>query len=105
MIRRPPRSTLFPYTTLFRSAILGLLGGLGGLVLALWGTDLLVAAGGDNLPRFREVSGDGRGLLFTLGLFLLTRLFFGLVPAPPASRPGLNETPQESGRRGTSGAR
>src|SRR3712207_7644847 len=23
MIRRPPRSTLFPYTTLFRSAILG----------------------------------------------------------------------------------
>src|SRR2546425_11843931 len=23
MIRRPPRSTLFPYTTLFRSALLG----------------------------------------------------------------------------------
>src|SRR3712207_7524553 len=28
MIRRPPRSTLFPYTTLFRSLVLG----LGGLV-------------------------------------------------------------------------
>src|SRR3989454_7292975 len=27
MIRRPPRSTLFPYTTLFRSRLLG--GGLG----------------------------------------------------------------------------
>src|SRR2546427_8683975 len=26
MIRRPPRSTLFPYTTLFRSACLGLWG-------------------------------------------------------------------------------
>src|SRR5437667_4608907 len=26
MIRRPPRSTLFPYTTLFRSPILGSLG-------------------------------------------------------------------------------
>src|SRR3712207_8505272 len=26
MIRRPPRSTLFPYTTLFRSAILIMLG-------------------------------------------------------------------------------
>src|SRR3712207_7277474 len=26
MIRRPPRSTLFPYTTLFRSAAAGLLG-------------------------------------------------------------------------------
>src|SRR5438270_8488085 len=28
MIRRPPRSTLFPYTTLFRSEILDLLRGL-----------------------------------------------------------------------------
>src|SRR2546427_11515053 len=27
MIRRPPRSTLFPYTTLFRSALGGALGG------------------------------------------------------------------------------
>src|SRR5205823_14809139 len=26
MIRRPPRSTLFPYTTLFRSIFVGLLG-------------------------------------------------------------------------------
>src|SRR3712207_8358417 len=26
MIRRPPRSTLFPYTTLFRSPLLGLVG-------------------------------------------------------------------------------
>src|SRR5687767_15343185 len=34
MIRRPPRSTLFPYTTLFRSAeFLGL--GLGGIFRAL----------------------------------------------------------------------
>src|SRR5256885_8183713 len=34
MIRRPPRSTLFPYTTLFRSLAGGAFG-LGGLVLAL----------------------------------------------------------------------
>src|SRR2546422_10687783 len=26
MIRRPPRSTLFPYTTLFRSAVIGITG-------------------------------------------------------------------------------
>src|SRR2546425_5908204 len=32
MIRRPPRSTLFPYTTLFRSAVVGHL--LAGLELA-----------------------------------------------------------------------
>src|SRR5258708_10771259 len=29
MIRRPPRSTLFPYTTLFRSPLIGLTGSLG----------------------------------------------------------------------------
>src|SRR2546430_13725431 len=34
MIRRPPRSTLFPYTTLFRSAAR-----LGGPVEAVWPTD------------------------------------------------------------------
>src|SRR5260370_23690686 len=27
MIRRPPRSTLFPYTTLFRSSVTGIAGG------------------------------------------------------------------------------
>src|SRR3712207_8662358 len=32
MIRRPPRSTLFPYTTLFRSVTVGALAG-GGLLL------------------------------------------------------------------------
>src|SRR3712207_8575179 len=31
MIRRPPRSTLFPYTTLFRSKILALVDALGNL--------------------------------------------------------------------------
>src|SRR5438034_8734015 len=35
MIRRPPRSTLFPYTTLFRSSLRGLVRGFGneGVVL------------------------------------------------------------------------
>src|SRR3712207_8050190 len=34
MIRRPPRSTLFPYTTLFRSVLLDPPGDLGRLILA-----------------------------------------------------------------------
>src|SRR2546421_1339429 len=35
MIRRPPRSTLFPYTTLFRSQVLILLGFLAVVVVPL----------------------------------------------------------------------
>src|SRR5258706_15190553 len=35
MIRRPPRSTLFPYTTLFRSVSLGIIVVFGGATLVL----------------------------------------------------------------------
>src|SRR2546425_3689711 len=35
MIRRPPRSTLFPYTTLFRSSVALLLAGFAGFQLSL----------------------------------------------------------------------
>src|SRR5688572_31993735 len=35
MIRRPPRSTLFPYTTLFRSIIIGV------SILTFWVLDLI----------------------------------------------------------------
>src|SRR5260370_7995712 len=35
MIRRPPRSTLFPYTTLFRSALQPVIGTLNGLIAGL----------------------------------------------------------------------
>src|SRR3712207_7284269 len=34
MIRRPPRSTLFPYTTLFRSALIAILAQMGSFVPA-----------------------------------------------------------------------
>src|SRR5688572_32560947 len=44
MIRRPPRSTLFPYTTLFRS-----------MVRAIVGTLLEVGEGKTDLEGFRRV--------------------------------------------------
>src|SRR5690242_21319355 len=47
MIRRPPRSTLFPYTTLFRSA-----GGLSGAALTWWVGYL--AGGGSYQGRSEE---------------------------------------------------
>src|SRR3712207_7121635 len=51
MIRRPPRSTLFPYTTLFRSHEDGPDGGGQGVA----GT---VAAGGEDHPPAHEERGD-----------------------------------------------
>src|SRR2546430_4938616 len=39
MIRRPPRSTLFPYTTLFRSIAVFTAGGLSGIFLAAFPVD------------------------------------------------------------------
>src|SRR3712207_9445467 len=46
MIRRPPRSTLFPYTTLFRSQGVGVVAGLLGAAQGLAGP-LDVDLGGD----------------------------------------------------------
>src|SRR3712207_8826188 len=70
MIRRPPRSTLFPYTTLFRSGGGGFGGGrigLGGLLIAavlsiIFGRDfispLLMNGGGSPAPRHVDQSRD-----------------------------------------------
>jgi putative ABC transport system permease protein len=74
------------------------------LILALWATDLLVAAVPDNIPRLGEAGVDARVLFFTLGVSVLTGIVFGLVPALQASRPDLNETLKE-GERGSTGTR
>src|SRR5256885_7839824 len=65
MIRRPPRSTLFPYTTLFRSGLLGgVVGGDGGLLGGVLGDNGLVGGllGGDGGLLGGVLGGDG-GLL------------------------------------------
>src|SRR2546430_12223971 len=48
MIRRPPRSTLFPYTTLFRSALMGAIMSLG---VATSNSVLVVSFARNNLQR------------------------------------------------------
>ena len=90
---------------LTESVLLALIGGSLGLLLAVWGLDLLLALAPENLPRVKDVSIDARALGFTFGITLLTGVLFGFVPALQASRPNLNETLKEGGRGMTGDAR
>jgi putative ABC transport system permease protein len=66
---------------LAESLMLGLLGGALGLLLAIWGLEMLLALGPDIIPRSGEIHIDAAVLGFTLLLSLGTGLVFGLVPA------------------------
>src|SRR2546430_11203335 len=61
MIRRPPRSTLFPYTTLFRSDLAE--GGRLGLVALLLGRRLDVLERSEELAHLALIGLVGDGLL------------------------------------------
>ncbi|MGA9769122.1 MAG: ABC transporter permease [Blastocatellia bacterium] len=90
---------------LTESVLLSIAGGAVGLLLALWGINLLLSLAPEDLPRVRDVSLDGKVLAFTIGITLLTGLIFGLVPALQASKPNLNETLKDAGRGSTEGGR
>ncbi|HXH50846.1 MAG TPA: ABC transporter permease, partial [Terriglobia bacterium] len=90
---------------LTESVVLALLGCLGGLLLAVWGIRMVVAASPPDLPGIEAISMDWRVLAFALGASILTGLFFGLAPAIQGSSLNLNQTLKESGRGATSGMR
>ncbi|HEX8775382.1 MAG TPA: ABC transporter permease [Pyrinomonadaceae bacterium] len=88
---------------LTESMLLSLIGGVVGLLFALWGVDLLVAMSPENLPRLGEISLDARVVGFTLVISLLTGLIFGLMPALQASRLDLISSLKEGGRSSLEG--
>jgi putative ABC transport system permease protein len=89
---------------LTESLLLAFIGATAGLLLALWGIDLLVALEPANIPRAREISIDARVLLFTFGLSLVTGVLFGILPAVQASRPELSGALKEGARGSSLGA-
>lgn len=90
---------------LTESLLLSLTGGMLGLLLAVWWSDLLIALGKDNIPRALQVGIDWRVLGFTLLVSVLTGIIFGLVPALHSSKTELTESLKEGGRSGADGAR
>ncbi len=89
---------------LTESVLLSITGGLLGLALAVWWSDLLIALGKKDIPRAIQVGLDWRVLAFTLGVSLLTGVIFGLVPALQLSKSELTESLKE-GRGAGGGAR
>ena len=71
---------------LTESLVLGLLGGVVGVFLAVWGVEALVAVLPSDFPRLGEIALDGRVLGFALVITLLTTLVFGGVPALQVTR-------------------
>jgi putative ABC transport system permease protein len=71
---------------LVESALLSLMGAAAGLLLALWGTDLLTGLSPAKMLQLQPIRTDARALGFTLLVSLLTGLLFGLAPASQAAR-------------------
>jgi predicted permease len=86
---------------LTESLVLGLVGGAVGILLSLWGVDLLVGGNAGLLPRAWEVEVQGEVLFFGLGISVLTGLIFGILPALTGSRVGLGQDLKEGQDRGT----
>ncbi|PYQ05947.1 MAG: hypothetical protein DMF83_13865 [Acidobacteria bacterium] len=91
---------------LAESLVLALVGGAVGLLFARVGLETLLRFGSRYvpLPRLDDVQTDGRVLLFTAAVSVLTAVAFGLVPARQASRGDVSAALNQSGARGTLGA-
>jgi len=78
-------------------------GGAAGLLLAAFTVPVLLSLVGATLPRADTIAVDGRVVMFTFGLALLTGIVFGLVPALQSTRVDVRETLNEAGRSGIGG--
>jgi putative ABC transport system permease protein len=81
---------------LTESLLLSIIGGLAGLLFAMWGIDLLPSLNPADLPRLTAIGINSSVLLFTLGISVLTGSLFGLAPALQMSN--LNRSLKEGGR-------
>jgi predicted permease len=85
------------------SLVLGLLGGLVGLPLAVAGLRVLLNMAPDQLPRLAEVALSPAVYLFTLGVSLAAGLFFGVFPALRQARTSPVEALKQGGHGGMAG--
>jgi predicted permease len=89
--------------SLTESILLATVGCALGLLIAEWGTRAALNVLPTTLPRAEEIGLDGRVLLFTVAISLLTGVLSGLAPALKTSYWRLSETLKEGGRGMSSG--
>ena len=89
---------------LTESLLLSLIGGIFGVLFAIWGLGALTRIASLALPRLEEVRLDARALGFALVLSTLTGLLFGVLPAWRMTRVAVQEVLRSGGRTATGGA-
>jgi putative ABC transport system permease protein len=85
---------------LTESILLSAIGGVAGLVLSIWLTNVLMSMLPEGAPRIEQVGIDYRVLTFALGVSALTGIIFGIVPALQASKLDVTSALKEGGRSG-----
>src|SRR6266478_725872 len=85
------------------SFVVALLAGAVGVLLALWGSRLLVALAPGDVPRLSDAGIDARVLAFAFGVSVLASLLFGLAPALQTLRVDLNKSLKQGTTRASRG--
>jgi putative ABC transport system permease protein len=83
---------------LMESLLLAFVGGAIGLLVAMWGVNLIVAAAPSNLPRLDQIKVDASALAFTFVVSALTGIASGLLPALQLSRINLSAGLKDGGQ-------
>ena len=83
---------------MIESLLLALAGGLAGVLVARWTSNLLIAFGSERIPRMHEVAFDWTVFAFLLVVCVATALFFGVAPALAAGRVDAGILAREAGR-------
>ncbi|HEX7121392.1 MAG TPA: ABC transporter permease [Gemmatimonadaceae bacterium] len=90
---------------LTESVVLGFLGSVLGMALAVWGIKLIIALSPDDVPRLEQAQLDLPSVAFALLLAVVSAVLFGLVPAWRMSRINLQAALREGGRGAIAGTR
>ena len=86
---------------LTESVLLSVIGGVAGMLLAVWIVQLLLAFKPPiDFPLSLDVSVDWRVLLFSFAVSLVAGAIFGLAPALQATRPGVSQALRETSAQG-----